>query len=63
MTKTAGTDTELAALIAQAEASRFTGTLLGPATFSRARDIQGVRQVFEYERGECTDRYVTTVRG
>jgi hypothetical protein len=46
--------------LAAAERAGFTGAIYGPAAFNPCDD-RGVRQVFIYRRGACTDRYVTTV--
>lgn len=39
----------------------FTGTVLGPVA-TDPRTGESCRQVFIYEGGECTDRYVTITR-
>jgi len=39
----------------------FTGTILGePATNTKTGEV--CQQVFEYENGDCTDRYVTILK-
>ena len=50
----------MADVLAAAERAGFTGAVYGPAAFNPGDD-RGVRQVFIYRRGACTDRYVTTV--
>lgn len=55
------TGQEPADRMADAERAGFTGAIYGPAAFNPGDD-RGVRQVFIYRRGACTDRYVTTIR-
>jgi hypothetical protein len=50
----------IADVLAAAERAGFTGAIYGPAAFNPGDD-RGIRQVFIYRRGACTDRYVTTV--
>lgn len=50
----------MADVLAAAERAGFTGAIYGAAAFNPSDD-RGVRQVFIYRRGACTDRYVTTV--
>lgn len=42
-------------------AAGYTGTVLGPV-ITDPKTGAGYRQVFSYENGECTDRYITKVR-
>jgi hypothetical protein len=49
----------MADVLAAAERAGFTGAIYGPAAFNPGDDW-GVRQVFIYRRGACTDRYMTT---
>ena len=42
----------------RAARTRFTGTILGPIE-SDPRTGEEFRTVFTYQRGECTDAYVT----
>jgi hypothetical protein len=44
----------------EAPSATFTGTTLGPVTDGERGEQ--VRAVYEWKRGECTDRYVTVVR-
>lgn len=45
----------------EAPSATFTGTTRGPVITDENTGEQ-VRAVYEWERGECVDRYVTIVR-